>query len=74
MVCPKLEKKATSAERMRKGRLSKKIKMSERKWIKENYLWRRKTMSPEQLKKEREKYPVWKAKSRKQKLWAERNV
>ena len=29
MVCPKVEKEATSAERMRKRRLSKKRKMSE---------------------------------------------
>ena len=58
MICPKLEKEATSAERMRKRILSKKRKMSELKSEKENYQRRRKTMSSEQLKKEREKYRI----------------
>ena len=71
MVCPKLEKKASSAERMKKRRVSKERKMSELKWKKENYLRRRKAMPSEQLKKEWEKYPIWKANSRKRKLWAE---
>ena len=49
MSRPKVEKKTTSAERMRKWRQSKKNKESELKQKKENYHRKRKTVSPEQL-------------------------